>query len=319
MIKKRNLAQSLQDWIQYEVSVVSPIFGKIYYVDGTNGSDYGKDGLSLANAFATVQKAITVQTAETEDMGDLIWVLPGTYSENLSGALTNMTLRGLPVGTGSRSIIRSVAGHNAWHGNLSSAIIRDIEFQSNATDDAAIFLVKTIIKSTFHNVIFRSRQVGSIGLQIGGQTSGASETWEYMEDSLVSDCTFTCDTEANDLYCGINFGVYADDDSNAAQRLFQRSRITGCNIQAQKRGINMLTGNSNNQGSMIDNNFITGNLGPAGPSEYGIRHNDSEFMVMIANNFIKSGATAISGFSAYNLLGNIVAGGDAIPVYEYTI
>jgi hypothetical protein len=55
---------------------ISP-FAKLYYVDGTNGSD-GYTGTKPSRAFLTIAKAITMTVAAR---GDTVIIAPGTYTE----------------------------------------------------------------------------------------------------------------------------------------------------------------------------------------------------------------------------------------------
>src|SRR3990167_7401229 len=53
-------------------------FGKIWYVDGTNGSDGNLgDGPNDGEAFATIGAAITAAVA---NRGDTVVIYPGTYT-----------------------------------------------------------------------------------------------------------------------------------------------------------------------------------------------------------------------------------------------
>lgn len=101
MIKKRNLDQSLIDYID---SVGLGLLGmgkllaqrvnysksKVYYVDVHNGSDTGNDGESPETAFASIGQATTIMNARI-DWAESPWarqdtmvVFPGTYAENLT-------------------------------------------------------------------------------------------------------------------------------------------------------------------------------------------------------------------------------------------
>jgi hypothetical protein len=66
----QGIAQSLEP-------IASPI--RSFYVDGTNGSD-SNDGLSIVTPLATIGAAIA---AAVSGRGDVIFVMPGIYSEHL--------------------------------------------------------------------------------------------------------------------------------------------------------------------------------------------------------------------------------------------
>ena len=59
-----------------------PVYGTVYYVRKADGSD-NDDGLSWANAFATVSKALEMAEA-SNGVCKQIWVAAGTYTENLT-------------------------------------------------------------------------------------------------------------------------------------------------------------------------------------------------------------------------------------------
>lgn len=69
-------------------------FGKVYHVDGTNGSD-SNDGLSWDKAFVSIQAAVD---ATTDLAGDVIRIAPGQYSENvLIKDKNRVSLIGVPI------------------------------------------------------------------------------------------------------------------------------------------------------------------------------------------------------------------------------
>ena len=72
-ITKYDLLQASQ--FLGSISDASP-FGKIWYVDGTNGAD-GNQGTSPEEPFATIGAA---QSASVASRGDMIVIYPGTYT-----------------------------------------------------------------------------------------------------------------------------------------------------------------------------------------------------------------------------------------------
>jgi len=71
---------------------MAPIFGNMYKVDGTNGSDDNSGKMDSPKK--TIQAAVTLQIAERTGLGDVIWVMPGTYAESITGDLTQCKLMG---------------------------------------------------------------------------------------------------------------------------------------------------------------------------------------------------------------------------------
>lgn len=79
------------------------IFGTVFYVDGTNGSDT-YDGKSPIRAFKTIQAAVD---ATTDGAGDLIIIGPGLYYENvLIKDKNDLTLMGVSSGCDERVTVR---------------------------------------------------------------------------------------------------------------------------------------------------------------------------------------------------------------------
>jgi len=322
-IKYRSLAKSLQNYINYVIPAM-PTFGKTYYVKKTGSDSW--DGLSVENAFLTISRALTVQALETEDLGDVIFVLPGTYTEFIEKDLADVWLRGVSSGGMKRPIVQASANEQCYSGALSNSTISGIDFYCNtSTVDAveAFHVDQTMISSAIIDCGFYGQTAspdGRIGLQIGGRGEAGSATWEYIRDSLIANCYFGGTSKTYELDCGINFGVYADSTTNQAQRLFQRSHIFNNMFMCHKRGINLLTGNSNNQGSLISYNTMASMQAPGGPIEYGIRQLQGEdSLTLIHYNNIKAGTDGISGFANYNTMGNIVSIGAGVPAWEYAI
>ena len=59
---------------------IGPIFGRTYFVDGTNGNDNNR-GKDPGRAKKTIQAALTLQIADSvtkASLGDVIYILPAT-------------------------------------------------------------------------------------------------------------------------------------------------------------------------------------------------------------------------------------------------
>src|SRR3990167_2821429 len=92
-------------------------FGKIWYVDGTNGSD-GNAGDAPDQAYATISAAISAGVATR---GDSVVIYPGTYT--ITSALSpkaGMTFRAAVVNPNFPSVSIS--------GNLTNFVTLDVRF-----------------------------------------------------------------------------------------------------------------------------------------------------------------------------------------------
>lgn len=69
--------------------------GTYYFVDGTNGND-GNAGTSMDVAFKTIGAAVNMAVA-----GDVVLVLPGTYTEAVTADVANLSIIGLGTATNS--------------------------------------------------------------------------------------------------------------------------------------------------------------------------------------------------------------------------
>ena len=91
--------------VQIDNLHVSPgVFGRTYYVDGTNGSD-SNTGLDPNSAFATLGAARTASSA-----GDTIVIAPGTYTQTaaaqtLTPKANQVWLAAIPNGGGTPTVI----------------------------------------------------------------------------------------------------------------------------------------------------------------------------------------------------------------------
>lgn len=148
-----------------------------YYVDVTNGSDaVTNNGLSWAQAFQTIDHALTIWAAATSGLGDVIWIAPGTYPEELTTDLTRVALIGVPgVYPGHIASIRPVDGC-AYLGTMFEAMFKNIAFLSPST---ATTLPAVQLTNARYSIIedchFCGRDPACIeGLQIGNTDAVAT-------------------------------------------------------------------------------------------------------------------------------------------------
>jgi len=117
-------------------------FGKMYFVDGTNGSD-NNGGLTPASAFATLAAARSASAA-----GDTVIVAPGTYTVDVGTASlapkANQTwMAGMPaLGGAPTVIIIADADDNANAPvavDVDGVVFRDLEFRLVAGGTTALY------------------------------------------------------------------------------------------------------------------------------------------------------------------------------------
>lgn len=316
MIKKRNLHPSLQNWLQYELPA-TPTFGKTYFVKKT-GSD-SQNGLTAEGAFLTIQKAITVQIAETEGLGDVINVLPGTYDESLRGTLTNVHLKG--VGRTLVAVAPTGEEGGAYEGTLVNSTISGIQFiegtHANSYGAAAIGMPAmrgSLIKDCL--ITGRTGYNASVGIRIGSLAPAASEA---MFQSTITRVLFDAAYgRTNEWAFGICFGDYTE-TTHSDTRVFMYSEISHCDIYAEQTGIRLVT-EAANGGGIIRNNTIGSRQNLGHTSAYGIRNvnasTDTDLLTKILWNDVAANLGAINGFTTGNVMGNMVSLGGATPTDE---
>ena len=237
--------------------------GLSLYVDGTNGSDTN-NGKDWAHAFQTIQAAITNQIANTTNLGDAIYIAPGSYAESLTGNLTRVSLIGVP-GKYPWHIasVRPTDG-SAYHGTLFEALIKNICFLSSS--GTGLTLPAVLLDNARYSIIEDCHFVGRDptcieGLQIGNTDAVATaanfdfciirrnrfDTWfgnassfthgikvgrvAYDAGSSVKQMVGTSieDNEVYALTYGIYIGVYCADYSVIRRNLVDSMEsINGC-------------------------------------------------------------------------------------------
>ena len=290
-----------------------------YYVDGTDGDD-SYSGKSWEGAFATIQAAVTAQIADTNAKGDNIWIAPGTYAETITGNLTKVKL----MGAGRNMVIIAPTDSNAYAGDINDSVVSGITFRTPSTSSKtyAALAAGELIGSLITDCGFdgttdpTSVAVGTVGLRIGDETDG---TWEQMlNSSVVGNRFYHTGGRNNVLSVAINFGNIDDTDNNAT-RCFRNSLIADNMIAAEFYGINLNTGNSNNNGGVIAGNWIHSVKGGFGSVGHGIYHAASigtDILAVIADNRVNAAVDGILGFHTANVQGNIVSIGGAAPASE---
>lgn len=304
-----------------EDNVNPPAFGNYYYVDATNGTDGENSGTTVDKPFKTIQAAITAQIADASALGDVIYVLPGTYAETLTGALTKVQL----IGVGANQVIVAPTDSNAYTGAINDSTISGIQFRTPSTSNVtyAALAATDLIGSRITDCIFSgttdptSVAVGTVGIRIGAETDG---TWEMMLNSRIDNNRFIENAgRTTALSIGICFGNVDDTDNNAT-RVFRHSIIDHNLIAAEFYGIKLNTANANNNGAVIDSNWIHSQQGGAGGVGVGIGQTvETDALTLVTNNRISAASDAIENFSTANVQGNIVSNGADAAVAELPV
>ncbi len=290
------------------------IFGSLWYVDGTNGSD-DDVGTSPDSAFATIQKAVTAQIAYSTGLGDGILVFPGTYAETVyASELSNVQLLGVGVDS---VIIAPTDGHALLVGvdgttvsTMTNSSISNITFLTPSTSNVtyAALLVGVMTKSVIEDCKFKGTTVtgtdasATIGIQIGNRSD---TEWEFHEHSRISRCEFTSNA-GRTSQPGIGIEVGSHTKAQPTYSGFKSMIIEDCLISSKDRGIRLNVGAASCGGSIIRRNAINGQ--EAGGVDMGIRHvSGGDLLCSVHDNRIIAINDGIFGFSTGNVQGNIVA------------
>jgi len=313
----------------------APSFGDVYFVTNATGVGAydGNTGLSPNKPKATIQGAITAQIANTQGFGDRIYVLPGTYAENVYAAsLSNVSI----IGVGADLVsIEPVAGHGLQIGadgstlgaEMTNVALKGITFQSATTTNTEYAAVNIVTMT--YSVIEDCKFLGgseatyaglgntTIGLQIGDRTGAFGATYELHRSNRISRCIFgTGGGRTWEFTYGLIVGDV--DATSVDSRGFTATTIEDSIFACYDRAIEMNTGAASCGMTVIRKNIITSNQGGNGPN-VGIESNsgDTDLLCMVVDNRITAINDCINGFSACNCQGNIVSAGGATPDTEY--
>ncbi len=214
-----------------------------FFVDKTNGSD-GDNGLDPTTAFATIQKA--VDSAKTAS-GELIFIFPGTYAENVIVAKDDITFIAVAgFGNSERVGIAPAAGvalvlnqtkrfsaYNIRFAGASHAVQSDGEGSlflgcdlSGTTGDGCKFLSATDTDFTGSGTLFEGcviRECGGAGIKVykgTGVCLGLQAT-----NVNVYNCQFYLNTDDD-----IN-----DDAAGGTETYYSQWSIRGCHFMTQNK------------------------------------------------------------------------------------
>lgn len=317
-----------------------PILGTIWYVDGTNGSD-NYPGFKPFEAKKTIQAALTAQiaaaAASTGAYGDVIYVMPGTYAESLTGDLSKVQIIGVGR-TGVRPMARiHPVATAAYTGEMLDSGFENLEFASPSTPTAACaaIIVETnsttllnMANSYIDNCFFTAGAVDDVYESCGiilGALAVANTDYEFADYSRISGNHFG---SVGGRYKQLSIGI-ALASPDTSQGGAEYKGMTGCDIShnqinARKIGMKISTGATACTGSHIIHNYIGSAEHVQGPELYGIQFNSAaaDQLCFVANNNITTqgaATAAIANASTVGMVqGNIVfeasVGTYALPI-----
>ena len=309
---------------------VNPTFGDIWWVDGTNGKSNG-DGLTPENAFDTVQAAVTAQLADTTSLGDVIYIMPGTYAEAvIATTFTKAQLIGATCGGEPKAvIITNTAGHAlcvgedaTWTTTMNNAALRNICFYTASASNREYAAVR--IDTIQNSIIDRCQFLGNyqdsganittVGLQLGPLTGSYNS---FHEHSTISNNEFgTSGARAKEVDTAIRVG--ADSVTTPANTGFSDIKIVNNLIIAEHYGIRLHAGASSCGGSLIGGNHFHSHQGGGGVNVGIITHAGStDLLMMIHDNRGNVHSQFASGFPTKNQIGNFISVADANAVGLY--
>jgi len=288
-----------------QISANVPPVGLVYFVDTSKGSD-AHSGLDKDNAFATFQKAITMQIAHTEGLGDLIYVLPGSYAESLTGDLVKVQIIGVTSGACHPVSIRPTASYS-YTGSMTDSAFRNIMFMSPSTSSKtkAAVLLTYMGYSTIDNCTFIGRTTDALtGLQFGLETDNA--TVVKCDFSQITNNVFTSFYGASSQFAyGIKFND-KDAVSTPNNKQVWFTLIAGNRIWAKTTGIHFGCGAGKIDGTVVVDNYISSHESDNGCASFGIKSLTTGSSMIIARNYIMA-VDAISGFQNNCLMGNWIS------------
>ena len=284
----------------------NPIFGDVWFVDGTNGSD-SNDGKTIGAAFATIQAAVTAQIAGTTGLGDVIYVMPGTYAEDISGDLTRVSIIGVNAGGTSHAVSIRPVTLSAYTGTMFEAKLENLMILSPSTGTTLPAVQLANMRySVINNCLFIGRAAASIeGLQIGN-TDAVATAANCDYNKITNNHFSTYYGSSAQFTFGIKIGR-VDYDAGCSVKQCWGTLIDSNIIHAATTGIYLGTSGDKDGSTIISNNFITSmeSEGDEGCSTYCIGSYTTT-QAMAIRNCCATAATApaISGFDSSHMIDN---------------
>jgi hypothetical protein len=287
-------------------SAPEPVFGKVWFVDGTNGND-GFDGFKPTQAKKTIQAAITAQIANTTSLGDAIYVFPGSYAESLTGDLTKVQIIGVNAGGYTHAVsVRPTASY-AYYGTMFEATFKNIMFLSPSTSNKTYPAVQcpNMRYSVIDNCLFIGRDSTCVeGLQIGN-TDEVATAANCDYNQIINNTFTTFYGAASQFAYGIKVGR-VDYDAGCSVKQCWGTLIANNTIFASTAGIYLGIYGDKSGGTVIRNNYVACLEDTAGPQTCGIGAYAAN-QAMVVQNYVASDGDAIKGFQTSLVLGNWVS------------
>lgn len=288
---------------------MGPVFGRTYFVDGTNGNDENS-GRDPSRAKATIQAAITLQIADAvtkASLGDVIYIMPGTYAEDLSGNLTKVSLIGVSAGGTSHAVSIRPVTLSAYTGTMFEAAIRNIMLLSPSTGTTLPAVQLANMRySIIDNCLFIGRAAGSIeGLQIGNTDAVATAAnCDYNQITRNHFSTFY--GAGSQFTFGIKIGRVAY-DAGASVKQCWGTLIAYNTIYAATTGIYLGTYGDKDGSTVILENYISSLENADGCSTYCIGSYTSN-QALVVGNYCATAASAaaiqVDGFDSAAIMDN---------------
>jgi len=209
-------------------SQVFGAYGKIYFVDKKNGSDTN-NGLSWANAVATIAKAIALSNATIDWGGDpwlvdnYIIIAPGEYKENLESMPHSCHLIGLGVpGTDTAVEINPVTGKAIAAATAIGVHLYNIRFEGEGSGDICDF-------GTFNCSIIENCQFVPKSANMA-----AAISFDDCKETIIRNNRFT--TGAIDLVCDYGIKFNGGDEKYCHNTIIEDNQIVNA-VKAAGTGI----------------------------------------------------------------------------------
>lgn len=288
---------------------IGPVFGRTYFVDATNGND-NNSGRDPSRAKATIQAAITLQIANAvtkASLGDVIYIMPGSYAEDLTGNLTRVSLIGVNAGGTPHAVSIRPVTLSAYVGTMFEAAIRNIMILSPSTGTTEPALsIANMRYSVIDNCLFIGRAAASIeGIQLGNRDAVAT-AGNFDYNRITNNHFSTFYGASAQFTFGIKIGRVGY-DAGASVKQCWGTLIDGNIIYAATTGIYLGTYGDKDGSTIISNNFITSmeSAGDEGCSTYCIGAYTATQAMCINNRLATAAAAAaINGFDASHTIDN---------------
>ena len=202
--------------------------GAEFFVDAENGSDT-YDGLAWGRAKATIQAAITLCTT---GKGDIIWIAPGTYEEELTLTKDYVRLEGAMDNGYARPDIAPTTGKALYASTAQGVTLRHLRFVS--VDDDVVHLEGN--GSLIEDCVFDGEGIGATKalLRLQGRTDDDSYTGS---EGIVRDCLFRL---SGGYGLAFDTGSGSGNGVGVTHALIERCRFldnTGVDVVALKTGV----------------------------------------------------------------------------------